>query len=97
MKRNKHLTKNMHRILSWMRENDPDDQLTNFIPGGWWIGEYRVSGATCFNLLRLCLISAENESATCVYYGLNEDGEKILDDINYVPRIVRELLSLQAD
>ncbi len=92
MPRNKYLTKNMERILDWMRTNavsdEPDEELTRAEPGGWWMGHTRVSGATCGRLLRLCLISENGRSGESTWYILNEDGRKVLDDPEYTPRIV---------
>ncbi len=85
--RNKYLTKNMERILIWMRDTK-DSELVFAKPGGWYTNK-RVSGATCGRLLRLCLISKDEASGGTTYYKIGEDGRKVLDDPEYEPRIVK--------
>lgn len=91
-RRNSYLTPSSERLLRAMLALEGEDELTHATPGGWWLGTNKVSGRTCYALLRLVLIRRESDSRdTYERFTLNEDGRAILADPDYVPRIVGAL------
>lgn len=89
---NKHLTSDMHRVLSKMLAVEHDDELTHATPGGWWLGDDQINGRTCYRLLRLCLLRRTQDSTEAYErYTLNEEGRRVLSDPAYVPQIVPAL------
>lgn len=63
-------------------ESDYDEtELIQSTPGGWYIGADRVSGVVGMSLLRMCLISKDQDSDEedkVVRYHINEWGRKAL-------------------
>lgn len=93
---NKYLTTDMHRVLVKMRAVEEDDELTHATPGGWWIGDERIDGRTCYRLLRLCLIHRSQDSRDDYErFTLNEEGQRVLDDPAYEPMIIAALETRQ--
>lgn len=85
---NPYLTTRMVKLIEKIRDSE-DQELTQAVPGGWWVGNDRVQGATCWALLRMCLIRAEgdyNESYN--YYTLHEEALQMLTDEKHVPLII---------
>lgn len=59
---------------------------------GWWIGNYRVSSRYATELTRFCVVRlAHGTLGEYEIWEINEDGEALLKDENYEPRIVTEL------
>jgi hypothetical protein len=65
-------------------------ELTEAHPGGWWIGNNRISGRVGMFLLRYCLIRKIYDDTEVKGYIIGEDGTGVLNDEKYVPRIVKE-------
>jgi len=58
---------------------DTGEQLTRFVPGGWWIESDNVSAQTCFRLIKHSLISMDGEESGGVsYWRVNEMGRMAL-------------------
>ena len=54
--------------------------------GGWWLGYSRVRTKTALELLRQCLISANDSGGGAVtYYHINDWGRARLADPTFVP------------
>lgn len=88
-RRNAHLTAGMERVLRLVKESE-DGELVRASPGGWWVDDEEVPGNVCMRLLRLCLIHLEDfGKEDFERFTLNEDGEGVLSDAGYVPRILR--------
>jgi hypothetical protein len=69
-----------------------DGELVCSRPGGWWVGNEKVSGKIAMNLLRLALIRVEyNDSDSYVIYGVNQDGRRVLEDPDYEPMMLRAM------
>ena len=88
--RNKHLTPAMHRVLQAL----DDDGNCDLVREGQevWYGLERTNTTVLKKLLRLCLVSADDWGhAETGYerYEINEDGRGVVQDPNYVPRILR--------
>lgn len=65
-------------------------ELTQAVPGGWWLGNERVGGQVGYFLLRHALIrQTDGDKETMFHYVINEEGCKVLDDPNYVPVVDR--------
>src|SRR5690349_8781387 len=90
--RNSYLTRAMERCLRQMRAEeedlvkDPGERCS-------WVGLTRYHPGTVKRLLQLVLISGEfsDRPGACDRFHINEDGEGVLDDPTYVPRLVRAL------
>ena len=88
--RNKHLTPAMHRVLRAL-DDDVDCDLVREGREVWY-GHSRTNGTVLNALLRLCLVSADDwghEESGYQRYTINEDGRGVVQDPNYVPRILR--------
>jgi hypothetical protein len=80
----------MERILRAMREEEIQE-IVNEDGAGWWVGQERVSGRCCLNLLRLALLKQEELDGKSGFrrYEPNSETFKVLDDPDYVPELVR--------
>lgn len=86
MKRNKYLTPGMHDILTRLATGI---ELDEFVPGGWWVENDRVSAKNCWQLLRLCVISEDGFAGKdCRHYLINSDGRRLLEDPEAIPLII---------
>lgn len=88
--RNKHLTPAMHRVLRALA----DDADRDLVREGRevWYGSSRTNSTVLNALLRLCLVSPDGFHETgqgYERYEINEDGRGVVQDPNYVPRILR--------
>lgn len=74
------------------KDGDESEQLTRFVPGGWWLGADQISAPLCFRLLRHCFISMDGEESGGVsYWRVNDMGRMAsegmrLDEINAAVR-----------
>lgn len=60
------------------------EQLTRFVPGGWYFGSDRISATLCFRLIKHCAISMDGEeSGGTSYWYINETGREALADPNW--------------
>jgi hypothetical protein len=58
--------------------------------GQCWLGDRRVSPATLYEGLRLCLFRSDGVGTGCERHELNEDGRGLAKDPeHYVPQILR--------
>jgi len=90
--RNSYLTRAMERCLRQMRAEE-EDLVKDPGEACSWVGLTRYHPGTVKRLLQLVLISGEfsDRPGACDRFHINEDGEGVLDDPTYVPRMVRAL------
>ncbi len=71
------LTKTEHAILERLASGE---ELTNAIPGGWWLEEEHIDARPCRQLIRKCLISVsyQNNREDYFVYNINEWGRAAL-------------------
>lgn len=90
-KRNPYLTKGMERCLRALRASEDEELVCN--NGEVWVDQERFGPAILYRLLQHCLVRNESCSGEVgsgyEVYTINEDGNGVLDDPSYVPRIDR--------
>lgn len=87
---NKYLTPAMHRFLCAIRDSEDEYAIQEGLQV--WVELTRFSAVTVANCLRLCLISEDSYSdGKTRIWSLNEDGEGVLKDADYVPGIVKAM------
>lgn len=87
------LSPGRHALLKtlWEDRETEDGELMCSIPGGWWLGNTRVSGNVCTWLLRHGLLrksytNSENGGmGTYTIYVAGEEVGMLLGDLDYVP------------
>jgi len=95
--RNPYLSAASDRILRLLRTpNDEDaDSSENALTescGRWYVGVQQVPKGIVTDLLRLCAVKSEDRiDDLCNYYWLTPEGERLRDDADYVPEVVRML------
>lgn len=88
--RNKYLGPSMYRVLRALADDVKCDLVRE--GGAVWYGYSQTSVSVLNSLLRLCLVSPDGYNQTgggYERYEINEDGRAVLQDPNYVPRILR--------
>lgn len=98
------LTAGERRVLEFLAAGETRE-LTQAIPGGWWLGDVtddtvedeQVDGRIGFSLLRKVLVrcSYDDNRGTYWAYQINEDGRKLLADPNYVTQMQRHYRGLK--
>lgn len=90
MKHNKWITKAGREFLIAMRDGEDNYAISEGLIV--YVDSRRFSRATLQCLLRLCLVSLDSYSKDKPQiWTLNEDGERIIDDVNFEPPIVAVL------
>ena len=90
------------RVLTQMKQAEAEDNLDDaeIVCEGrsCYIGLSSISKATVNELLRLVLIHDDsNQGGGMERYSLNEEGRAMVDDPNYVPKIVKILAERVQD
>lgn len=63
------------RRLIAEEDAETGEQLTRFVPGGWWIEFEQLPGPLCFRLIRHSFVSLDGEwSETAQLWRVNEMG-----------------------
>lgn len=75
-----HGEKNLLRRLITEEDEETGDQLTRFVPGGWWLDTEQLSAPLCFRLIRHSFISMDGEESGGVsYWRVNEMGRMAVE------------------
>ena|ERR1035437_9597601 len=88
---NPYLTTRTRNLLIRIRDSE-DGEIVFNEGGGWWVDDHQVNGQNAMDLIRLCLLRADSFNRDDYQiYELYEESRKIIDDIKYVPLVVKEL------
>ena len=89
------LTPRQREVLELLNKGG---ELVCYQPGGWWLNDEhgddagKLGGKTAQFFIRNVLISSDlMPGDSCHYFNINEDGQKVLEDPNYEPRINKHL------
>ena len=89
---------NLLRKLAVVEDSNPDSEcickpeLTKLFGFGWWLGNKRTTGRYVMELIRLCLVKMEwSDHDEYEIWVISHDGENLLANPDYVPRIVERL------
>lgn len=73
------LTIRQREVLAFLRDDKEYGDLVYESGAGWWLGDQRTNGKLAFGLIRLCLISRDDDSDSFQRWGINESGRRALD------------------
>jgi hypothetical protein len=84
---NPYISETMQRFLAAIRDSEEEYAIQEGLEV--WAGSTRFHSKTVLDCLRLCLISEDPYGSAGVHlWTLNEDGEGVLGDPAYIPRII---------
>lgn len=94
------LTAGERRVLEYLAVKQTRE-LTQSVPGGWWLGDVtdeeaediHIAGRIGWSLLKKVLVrcSYDDNRGTYFAYQINEDGRGVLADEHYVTQYERHL------
>jgi hypothetical protein len=85
---NQYLTPSAYRMLEAMRDGKDNYAISE--GSQVWVDTNRFTRGTLDHLLRLCLVRRDSFSNEVTEtWTVNEEGRRIIDDIFYVPMILR--------